>query len=304
MVRRHAALVAEPQRPCPTSRAPIAGQPARRRLRGVEPPVSAMWPPARTAAAEPLRRGAAPDVVHDHDLAIASTSSHHPRGRRAPARRSGRAAAPGGCPRRGCPPRRARRRAPSTSDSRPLRSCAWRVQAARRRGRARASCPDAVSIVMPGEPGRVHASRRARAAASTSCAARSRACRAARRSARASSRGSQPRREASQPKSSSAGDRRVGVVAHGHRADLRAARARQLRRVEGGGDPLAPRRRAQPGEVDDVGAARRARRARAPRPRGVGLVRPSRAARPARGRAARRPPRGGRAATRRASPGR
>ena len=43
------------------------------------------------------------------------------------ARRWGRAAAPGGSPRRGCPPRRARRRAPSSSTPCPCGRGAWRV---------------------------------------------------------------------------------------------------------------------------------------------------------------------------------
>ena len=52
----------------------------------------------------------------------------------------------------------------------------------------------------------------------------------------------------------------------------RAQRAAQRRRVEGGRDALAPRRRAQPGEVDDVGRRRSGRSARAKAAAGVGLV--------------------------------
>ena len=48
---------------------------------------------------------------------------------RGPGRTSGRAAAPAGCPRRGCPPRRARRPARSTATPRPC-ACAPRAQAA------------------------------------------------------------------------------------------------------------------------------------------------------------------------------
>ena len=55
------------------------------------------------------------------------------------------------------------------------------------------------------------------------------------------------------------GDRRVGVVADGDALD-RLQLGAQPRRVEGGGDPLAPRGGAQPGEIDDVDARRSARR--------------------------------------------
>ena len=88
------------------------------------------------AAAE---RHVADDLPHAQRL---------PRRRRARAGRSGRAAAPGGCPRRGCPA--SPREAPRTVHSR-SRAVGARVrrraQPARRRGRATATCPPAVSSV-------------------------------------------------------------------------------------------------------------------------------------------------------------
>ena len=69
----------------------------------------------------------------------------------------------------------------------------------------------------------------------------------------ASTSGSQPRREASHPTSRSAATAESVSVADRDRADLLERRA-PLRWVERGGDPLPPRRAAQPGQVDDIGA--------------------------------------------------
>ena len=72
--------------------------------------------------------------------------------------------------------------------------------------------------------------------------------------------GSQPSREASQPQNSSAGGERVLAVAHGHAGDRRAGPGRRRGESNAAAIALAPRRRAQPREVDDVGVARRGRR--------------------------------------------
>ena len=71
--------------------------------------------------------------------------------RRAPARTSRRAGAPGGCPRRGCRPRRARRPGRSTRRSSPLR---LRYRARRPPGPRSSSRwrPEAVSSVRPAKP--------------------------------------------------------------------------------------------------------------------------------------------------------
>ena len=96
-------------------------------------------------------------------------------------------------------------------------------------------------------------------------------CRAAIRPALISEPGSQPSRDASQPQNSSPAHGRLGVVAHRHRADP-AQLVAPLRRVEGRGHPLAPRRRAQPGQVDHVGLRGQLAGARRPPRRGSGSL--------------------------------
>ena len=126
--------------------------------------------------------------------------------------RWGRAAAPGGCPRRGCPasPRDAPRIVHACSA--PLRVAA---HGAAGRPSPRSSDSDPPRGASRSSARRARARRSASARACT-CTSWRRACELARRasSPRFISRvGFQPSRVASQPSSSSAGDRRVGVVA-------------------------------------------------------------------------------------------
>ena len=163
------------------------------------------------------------------------------------------------------------REAPSTVHSRSSPSCARGARSGRRaRGRATSEQPvDAVSIVTPGQPGRVLA-RPARAASSTVLPAP--CARGMRRGCRCSE---PARRLPAQPRGQPAAEQqRGGAPSPGGGGPSRALSSPQRRaplgRVERRGDALAPRRRAQPGEVDDVGVAQRARaRARAP-PRASG----------------------------------
>ena len=83
--------------------------------------------------------------------------------------------------------------------------------------------------------------------------------------------GFQPSRDASQPqKQQRRRPSESGAVADGDLVERVAARGRSAGGSNVGGDPLAPRRRAQPGEVDDVGCGREsvdgARERRAARP--------------------------------------
>ena len=80
-----------------------------------------------------------------------------------------------------------------------------------------------------------------------------------------------PAQARAQPAAEQHGGRgRVGAVADRDAGDLRQPAA-QLGRIEGGGHALAPRRRAQPREVDDVRALEQPVRARERRPH-LGLV--------------------------------
>ena len=119
--------------------------------------------------------------------------------------------------------------------------------------------PDAVSTVIPARPGALWCGSGSSRSSTSLRRPLARPYRAPFVSHRASP-GSQPSREASQPKKQHPGDHRVGPVARRHRADPPQLPA-PARRVEGGGHPLAPRRRAQPGEVDHVGALRQLARA-------------------------------------------
>ena len=113
VVGRYGALVAEPQ----LGVRPVQAHGRHLLVRGLGRGAArqgdvATGPHAR---GDPLR-GRARNVVDDHQLAVShpwgfGSSDHHPLASRpAPARRCGRAAAPGGCPRRGCPTRPARPR--------------------------------------------------------------------------------------------------------------------------------------------------------------------------------------------------
>ena len=161
-------------------------------------------------------------------------------------------------------PRPARRRARSSST--PCR---------RARGGGRVSppwprsseidMPDAVSTVIPARPGELMVGS-ASSRSSTSWR-RPRAWPLRVPFVATSGPGSQPRRVASQAKNSTpaiAESGRWRIVTALMRAELGAP----LRRVEGGGHPLAPRRRAQPGQVDHVGVL--GELARAPHRRGRG----------------------------------
>ena len=100
---------------------------------------------------------------------------------------------------------------------------------------------------------------------------RARACpRSRRRVARRARPAFQPSREASQPNEQQRRGARVGVVADRDRGDRARARARSGGGSKRRGDALAPRRRAQPGEVDDVGLLRQRRAHAAARPRASG----------------------------------
>ena len=159
-----------------------------------------------------------------------------------------RATAPGGRPRRGCRPRRARRRAPSTTARRRRGSGDARCSPPGARSSETAS-PDAVSIVTPASPGALWSA--SSSWISTSCR-RARAwpnsrCRELRQRLGLPA---EPRREPAAEQQR--GGERVLPVADGDRGDAAERRA-QRRRVERGRDALAPRRRAQPREVDDVG---------------------------------------------------
>ena len=211
-----------------------------------------------------------------------------------PSARAGRwdrAAAPGGCPRRGSRPRRATRRGSSSGARRRRHRARWRPGRPGRAG-ARATVPSAVDTVTPASPG---------ASCSAVCSDDDHLAVAVGR----------PRRQPSVPQLQmaalplQAGGQPAGEQQRaGHRglpvADLQlldlAQRREPLGQVEGRRQPLAPRRRAQPRQVDDVGvlaqalgAGERVRRDR-PRRRSPSASRRSAAAR-------RRPPRRGRAAT-------
>ena len=203
----------------------------------------------RGALGGALRVGAGRQPRHAAPLMAASRVPPAAR-----ARRWGRAAAPGGCPRRGCRPRRARRRGSSTR-ALALGVAPMRAQAARAAVQAQLQ-PEAVSMVSPARPGTLQLGRGLQAQRDlcrSPCRARRRVERRRRRPPAGSS--AQPSREASQPTSSIAGDRRVGVVADRDHAISRSQLAAQRRRVERRRHPLAPGRRAQPREVDDVGAS-------------------------------------------------
>ena len=170
---------------------------------------------------------------------------------RARAGRWGRAAAPGGCPRRGsrASPRDAPRIVHVRSSPCGLRS---RTRAGRPSPRSSDSDSPPARSRSSGRRGPRTSDRR-RLERAPARPGGARASLPTRSSPRFVSRvGSQPSRVASQPSSSSAGDGRVGVVADGDRGRSSASSCRRARRVERGRDPLAPRRRAQPGEVDDV----------------------------------------------------
>ena len=167
-LEHHRAGQVAARRPAP-SRRPGRGGSRRRRGRGSRRTRSASRSAAGTAtrrcrSAPPARMVSQSDrkrVVGDRREQRSPGASRRPRTRsrqhrsppvRARARRWGRAAAPGGCPRRGCPPRRARRPAPSSATRCPCGPRGGR-SARRARGRARSSMPEAVSIVMPASPG-------------------------------------------------------------------------------------------------------------------------------------------------------
>ena len=263
--------------------------------RGVEPPVSARCPlAARQELGGRLQRGRrGRGCRRSPEQRLAAVER--------PAVGRGRAAAPAGCPRRGCRPRRARRRARSSSARCP--SC--RAGGRRSPPGPRSSeidIPDAVSISTPASPGTLWSASGSSAQLDVVAAA-VRAAAHRRRSPASACPALQPSRDASQPKKSTPADARVGAVADGDRVDP-AQLVAPARRVERGGHPLAPGRRAQPGEVHDVRLAR-ASSLRAPRAPRSGRARSrSPPAPPAPGGAARRPPRGARAATRPASGGR
>ena len=256
VVRRHAALVAEPQRGRATSRVhrrgALVGRARRRAARRAR-----RGRPRRPSAASRSAAAAAGSGVTTTTRLHFSMASAAPR---APAGRSGRAAAPGGCPRRGSRPRRARRPAPSSRLLARLR--------VRRRGRqpARAAVErdahargglDRDAGQARHAHGRVGleaqldvlAARRARARRA-SRPARS-ACRAPSRAARRASRGSSSAARSPTPGCAGPSPPRSG------RSSSRHCGGSKVR-----GDPLAPRRRAQPGEVDDVGLLGQLARAR------------------------------------------
>ncbi len=176
--------------------------------------------------------------------------------------------------------RRAGRRSPrSSASSRPVAVSS--VEA----GEAAAPCSRAVGLerdldVLAARPRA--AVQRAAAAAS----ARSASSRAARPASRASS-------------SAASAESGWWRTRHRRRSCRSSGAARGGSNVAG--DALAPRRRAQPGEVDDVGAASRAARARERRPSPASGSSTESSSTTWASAAARRRPRGGRAATRRTS---
>ena len=247
--------------------------------RGVEPPESATWPPAQAMSTSSVGHLARPDR-RPRGSRTASSSRRAPCQLRAPACTSGRAGAPGGRPRRGSPPRRARRPSPSSP-------------ARRRRGRGgRRAARPARGRATPTRPRRSRSSRRparatpissgtssTRHVAAVRAAVAREAVAAARRAPPAASRS----RDASQPQNSTpaaaeSGRWRTATFS------IDPQRAPHLGRVERRGDALAPRRGAQPREVDHVGRPREVGRAREARRRPAG--RP--ACRPARCCASRR----------------
>ncbi len=220
---------------------------------------------------------------------LAALSGHRCRWRRA--------RAPGAAPLPGSRARRARRRGPSTRARTPSRSLRRARQAAGAalEGERRAGCRPHLE---PRQAGHAHLGARVQ----DELAPRPRRARARPRSVPwrvVIAPGLQPRREHSQPSSSrpaTSEPSRICTVDRRDRAELRPPSGRVERRR----DALAPRRRAQPGEVDDVRAQRPARRRGPARRAGPGRRR-SPAARPARARAARRRPPDARAAPRRPS---
>ena len=182
-------------------------------------------------------------------------------------RTSGRAAALGGHLRRGSRPHRARRRAPATRAS-PRRTVLPGDAGRPCRGPATARTP------IPAERSRRRArapsGRRARAAI---CTVPSWRCAVPHGPLPLSVRSGssfQRRREASQPASSNALAAELGLMADRQR--VQAAQQRlPVGQIEARGQPLAPRRRPQPRQVDHVGGLEQVRRA-VQRRRRVGQV--------------------------------
>ena len=292
MVGRHAALVREPEvHAGPVLRAaggPLVRRPRRRaageRHVAAAPPPGARRPPAPGRPKRGCRR----------------SPQQSPRRSRARRRRSGRAAAPAGCPRRGCRPRRARRPGPSSAARLPFVS---RRRASRPPGprSSEIDMPDDVSDLDPRQAGhglaRVGLERERRRRARRPCARPRTEPFGRHQRARAPA---QPRGQPAEEEH--ARRARVRAVADLDRVDVPELIA-PARRVERGGHPLAPRRRPQPGEVDHVGVLGQLLRALR-RARGVGLVHGVDQRHLRRGEAARPPPPDARAATRPASGGR
>ena len=227
---------------------------ARRRRRGVQPPASAMWPPAHGDVDQQVGDGGRRDRRRadvDHASIDPAPRERGPVGRVAQQRLAHALAEDPRLAARGAE-HRPRCSLPSASRARgmqPARAALERHGGARghldrHAGRGRAGpCSTGSSVEL------------------TSWR-RARACRAAAPPRRARPPGASPgarrasRRTARRPPPSPRGGGRRP------RSDL-PQRGSQRRRVEGGGDALAPRRRAQPGEVDHVG--RRASRSPARR---------------------------------------
>ena len=166
-------------------------------------------------------------------------------------------------------PRRARR--PSRSSSTPRPSRVRRLADSPPGPRSSDSdMPEAVSTVDARQARVRSAAGRARAAAPPRRAGCWRGRRASRSGPSSPRLPAEPRGEPAEEQE--AGDARVRPVAHRDLDDSRPSSCAPGGRVEAGGDPLAPRRRAQPGEVHHVGLLGRAR-ARAGRPcRGSGSL--------------------------------
>ena len=153
VVGRDAAVVAEPEasrRPVQAaSRPPLVGAPRRRAARERDVPA------APADGGEPLGRGLGQGRRrHGRPVLMRADHVRRPRAARAVGRVAQQRLADALA--EDARPRRARRRAPSTSDSSAVaRAPAWRAGRPSR-GRATATCPDAVSTVSPARPGRAH----------------------------------------------------------------------------------------------------------------------------------------------------